>query len=235
MTELQENLFGEKPKAKKAAFYNRYDLLSMLIKAMRIGDEEQAIQVMWLMLCEKIPQVVIAKKLVDFASEDATEPESFNFAFNAYQYIKEVKQETNTLSRIVIHLCKAKKHYACSEEHRLEVRRIHIREATKKSYRAGKKPLEVPPWIYDIYTARGKQLKKSGEQIDERFSGVLKGSPLCCRALYLRDGNIDPKNSDMKNLTSKHLAQCEKEKMTIDEYLEKYQISVTEFLQSADE
>jgi hypothetical protein len=235
MTEPQENLFGEKPKPKKASFYNRYDLLSMLIKTMRIGDEEQAIQVMWLMLCERIPQVVIAKKLVDFASEDAIEPESFNFAFNAYQYIKEVKQETNTLSRVVIHLCKAKKHYACPEEHRLEVRRIHIREATKKAYRIGKKPLEVPSWVWDVYTAKGKQLKKSGEQIDERFSGVLKGSALCCRALYLRDGNIDPKNSNMKNLTSKHLARCEKEKITVDEYLEKYNITASEFLQPANE
>ncbi len=226
----QTDLFGNTPEAKKKSFYNRYDLLSWLIKTMRIGDTEQAIQGLWLMLCEGIPQKVIAKKLVDFASEDAIEPESFNFAFNAYQYIKEVGQETNTLSRVMIHLCKARKHYSSLEEHKLEVKRIHIREVTKSAYKKGVKPMEVPEWIYDIYTAKGKSLKKSGKQIDERFSGVLTGSGLFCRALYLRDGTIDPSKSEMEDLKSTHLAKCEKEKLTADEYLKKYGITATEFL-----
>ena len=226
----QTNLFGEGSEPKKKSFYNHYDLLSWLIKSMRVGDVEQSIHVLWLMLCEGIPQKVIAKKLVDFSSEDAIEPESFNFAFNAYSYIKEVGQETKTLSRVVIHLCRAEKHYSSASEHEFEVKRIYIREKIKASYRKGIKPMEVPVWVYDIYTSTGKAKKKSGQRIDERFSGVLKGSGLFCRALYFRDGIIDPARSQMENLESKHLESCQREKLTVDGYLERHQITAEQFL-----
>ncbi|MCX6807357.1 MAG: hypothetical protein NTZ80_00915 [Patescibacteria group bacterium] len=220
----------EESGSKKVSFYNKYDLISLLIKSIRIGDKELAIQSYWLMKEENIPEYYIAKKLVQSASEDCILPEAFNYAMNAFLLIKELKIEENTLQRVILYLCQTEKIYHTEEEHYWELRKIQIREKTKQDYQHNKKPLELPDWIYDQYTAKGSAQKKRGDQIDRRFSGVYAGSGLFCRACYLKYQSIKPKQTSKKQAYCKHLEQCQKEKITIDDYLTKHKITIDEFL-----
>jgi hypothetical protein len=112
----------------------------------------------------------------------------------------------------------------------VEVRRIHLRERIKKCYDKRQKPAELPSWIFDQYTASGKARMKRGEQIDRRISGVLEGTGLFCRAVFLRYGRLDPDDTTIAQAYSKHLLKCEKEGLYVDAYLKKYDLTPDDFL-----
>lgn len=226
----QIDIFGDEKDTKPKHFYNKYDLMSWFLKALRMGDKEQSIEILHIMLNEGLSEWYLAKKLVQFASEDAVGPEAFNYAMNVFLLIKEVKSEVNSLSRLILYLCDSPKMWENKEEHEWEVRRIQTRERIKKCYTLNKKPREMSSWVWDRYTAKGKAKWKKGDLIDERFSGVIKGTGLFCRALFLRDGGLYPDKSDEKDLQAPHLLRCEGLGLTVDEYLEKYQITPDEFL-----
>jgi len=226
----QIDIFGDEKEGKAKHFYNKYDLMSWFLKSLRIGAKEQSIEILHIMLNEGLSEWYIAKKLVHFASEDAVGAEAFNYAMNVFLLIKEVKSEVNSLSRLILYLCNAPKMWESEEEHTWEVKRIQIRERIKKCYALGKKPREMAGWVWDRYTAKGKAKWKKGDSIDERFSGVLKGSGLFCRALFLRDGGLFPDKSEKKDLQAPHILHCEGVGMTIDEYLKEHNLSPEEFL-----
>lgn len=227
----QSNLFNEpviNPKMK--CLYNKYDLVSMLIKSIRLGQKEAALKCYWILKQEGITEYYIAKKLLQFASEDAVTPEAVNFAFTTFQIIKEFKVEENSMQRLILYLCSTEKMWETEGEHYWELRRIQIREETKKLHKKGLKPLELPEYVYDVYTSTGKQKLKKGEHIDRRFSGVYEGSGLFMRASFLKWGECVPEYTEKTSAYAPHLLQCAEEHLSVDQYLRKYQVTIDQFL-----
>lgn len=231
MPKPQTSLFeGTEHDPKPKRFYNRYDLVSFLLKSIRLNRKEDALTAMWCLLNEGTGQWYIAKKLVQFASEDAVGAEAFIYAQGVFQLIKDVTDEVNSLSRLILYLCDAPKMWESEQETEWEVRRIHLRERIKKQYAKGEKPVELPGYVYDVYTARGKAAQKRGEKIDRRVSGVLEGTGLFCRATFLKHGRLDSGDTTVPQAHGKHLLKCAKEGLHVDAYLRKHDLTVDDFL-----
>jgi len=190
--------WAKPPKKKKKWFYNKYDLTSLLIKSMRIGDEKLAIKTMRCMLNEWIPELYIARKCVHRSSEDWVSPRIFNYAKNIHDWIRDCGSEINSLSRLIIELCNAPKFRETRKEADREVWRIHIREETKKQYKEWIKPLELPERVFDRYTSRWKSALNRWEKIDIRYSGVLHGW-IHMRKQFLSKKKLDPQNSTLSD------------------------------------
>jgi len=229
----QRNLFGEEePEQKKSThFYNKYDLLSFLIKSIRMNRKEDAITALSLLLCEGTSQWFLAKKLMQISSEDNYGAEPFIYAQSVFQAISMVKDEENSLARLVLYLCDAPKQHESEEESYWEVERQNIQKKIKNKYTKGEKPVELPEYIYDQYTATGKRRMKAGDQIQRRFSGVRAGTGLFCRAAHLVHGRLGPEDTTVGQAYSTHLEKCAKEGLHVDAYLRKHKISADEFLQ----
>ena len=223
----QQKLFEEEdvPETKTKGFYNKYDLISYLIKSIRIGDKQRAIEIMWAMLSEKIPELYIARKLVHFASEDSVGSEAFLYAKGVHDFIKDNGSEINSLSRLVLSLCDSPKFRQSEDEHYRELTRIEIRERIKKNYTKGVKPFEIPWYVYDQYTSIGKRLQKQWGVIDERVSGVLRGG-YAMRALRLQYGCLELEKSNISFPTNEHIQYCMDNHISLDEYLRESKVSL---------
>lgn len=231
MKKDQTSLFeGTEHDPKPKRFYNRYDLVSFLLKSIRLNRKEDALTAMWCLLNEGTGQWYIAKKLVQFASEDAVGAEAFIYAQGVFQLIKDVTDEVNSLSRLILYLCECDCMWESEKETEWEVRRIHLREHIKKCYAKGEKPVELPSYVFDAYTARGKAAQRRGEKIDSRISGVLSGTGLFCRAAFLKHGRLDSEDTTVEQAYAPHLLKCLKEKLHVDAYLKKHDLTIDEFL-----
>lgn len=220
--------------SKPKGLYNKYDLTSWLIKSMRMNRKHDAIQAMRCLLQDGNSQWYIAKKLVQFAVEDAVGAEPFLYVKSTYDLIVDIKDEVNALSRCVLYLCDAPKFRESKKEAYWEVERIRIRETTKEQYKKWIKPAELPEWVFDQYTARGSMKKKRWEIYDRRFSWVLVGGNWM-RWCYLRYGRLSDEDSSKDQTFCHHSLQCESEQISVDEYLDKYGISVGEYIGWSDD
>ena len=209
--------------------YNKYDLISYLIKSIRIWDKTRSLEIMWAMLSEKIPETYIARKLVHFASEDSVWSEAFLYAKGIHDFIKDNGSEINSLSRLVLYLCDSPKFWETEEEHYREFKRIEIRERMKKQYSKWEKPFEIPSYVYDQYTSIGKRRKQQGEMIDERVSWVLLGW-YCMRVLQLQHGKLDVENSSPSLCQNEQIKHCIKNHITIDQYIRENNADLSVFL-----
>lgn len=216
--------------SKPKGLYNKYDLTSWLIKSMRMNKKHDAIQAMRCLLQDGNRQWYIAKKLVQFAVEDAVGAEPLLYAKSTYDLIVDIKDEINALSRCILYLCDAPKFRESKEEAYWEVERIRIRETTKEQYKKWIKPAELPEYVFDQYTARGSMKKGKWEIYDRRFSWVLIGGNWM-RWCYLRYGRLSDEDSSKDQTFGHHSLQCESEQISVDEYLEKHGISVEEFME----
>lgn len=231
MPKPQTSLFeGTDHDPKPKRFYNRYDLVSFLLKSIRLNRKEDALTAMWCLLNEGCGQWYIAKKLVQFASEDAVGAEAFIYAQGVFQLIKDVTDEVNSLSRLILYLCDAPKMWESETETEWEVRRIHLRERIKKCYGRAEKPVELPSYVFDVYTARGKAAQRRGDKIDRRISGVMEGTGLFCRAAFLKHGRLAPDDTMVEQAYAPHLLKCLKEKLHVDEYMRRHALTVDDFL-----
>lgn len=226
----QQSLF--ETKTQQANAYNKYDLVSYFIKSLRLGMKEEVLRIFWVMRAQKISEVYIARKLVQFATEDAVGAEAVNYAWTTYNIVKEFKSEENALQRLMLYLCDAPKMWHSEDEHHWELRRIQIREETKRKLKKGERPLDLPSWVWDKYTAQGKQQLRIGKQIDRRFSGVYEGSGLYLRAHYLMKHDVQPADTSQVSAYSPHLLRCEELQITVDAYLEQFNVTPEQFLTS---
>lgn len=206
-------------KPKKTTFYNKYDLVSLLIKSMRLGDEKLAITTMRCMLNEGVSETYIARKCVHFASEDAIVMQIYTYACSVHDFIKNNGSEINSLSRLIIELCNAEKFRHTRKEADREVWRIHLREKIKKQYKNGTKPMEMPDRVYDQYTAKGKAQLKRWEKIDLRYSGVLQGW-LFLRKQYLYEKKLLPNSCNLNYAYADDIMECLEQWMSYDEYVD---------------
>lgn len=209
----------EQPKKKKTNFYNKYDLTSLLIKSMRLWDEQLAIKTMRCMLQEWVTETYIARKCVHFASEDAVGMDIFCYTKDVHDWIRDCWSEVNSLSRCIIALCRAPKFRETRKEWDREVRRIRIREETKKQYQTGVKPFDVPERVYDIYTARWKAAYVRGENVDVRYSGVLQGW-IHMRKQFLSQKKLDPTTSAVSDAYSVDILECTERCISYDERMD---------------
>lgn len=222
----QTKLFGEEDSQN----YNKYDLISYFLKSLRLRQKEMALKLFWIMRNQGVTELYIARKLVQFSTEDAVGAEAVNYAWSTYYIVKELKSEENAIQRLILYLCSCEKMWETQGEHYWELRRIQIREETKKQLKAGKRPFEIPEYVFDRYTAKGKAAMKRGEQIDRRFSGVYEGSGLFMRSCHLKWGENVPEYTGKANAHSEHLEKCKQEGLSVDRYLTKYHITIDEFL-----
>lgn len=206
-------------KKKKKGFYNKYDLTSLLIKSMRLWDEKLAIKTMRCMLNEWISELYIARKCVNRSSEDWIWLHIFNYAKNVHDWIRDSGSEINSLSRLIIELCNAPKFRETRKEADREVRRIHMREETKKQYKDWIKPLELPQRVFDRYTARWKQALNRGEKIDIRYSGVLHGW-LSMRKEYLSHRKLDPQKTTLSSAYDLDIMEALEMGLSYDEWMD---------------
>ena len=207
------------PKKKKKWLYNKYDLTSLLIKSMRIGDEKLAITTMRCMLNEWISELYIARKCVHLASEDAVGIQVFNYSKNVHDWIRDCGTEINSLSRLIISLCNAPKFRETRKEADREVWRIHIREKTKKQYKEWIKPIILPKRVFDRYTARWKTALNRGEKIDIRYSWVLHGW-IHMRKQFLSKSKLDPDNTELKDAYDADIIQALERWLSYDERMD---------------
>lgn len=228
--ELEQTSFFNEEKPASSPQGNKYDLISLLIKSMRIGDIESSLKCFQAMKIQGITELYVARKLVHFASEDSITPEAVIFAWSTYGLIKEWKEETNSIERLIIYLCKSTKMYATKEENYWELRRLQIRDECSSKALQGERIIDCPSYVYDEYTAKGSALKKKGQKYDRRFSGIYEGSGLFMRACYLKWQKIDPSLTTIDNAYSPNLLQCLEEQMTVDDYLKAKSITIDEFL-----
>ena len=205
-------------KKKKINFYNKRDLISYLIKSIRIGDEKTAITIMWVMLSEWISEQYIARKMVHLASEDVVWREYFVYASAVHSRLKDNGSETNSLSRLIIDLCWAEKFWHSNLESTREFRRISIRENIKACYIRWKRPMELPSRIYDQYTWKGKSLMKQWKQYDLRFSGV-KQWWCYMRKQYLALWKLDRQSSSMEDGWSEDIMECIERDISYDQWM----------------
>lgn len=123
----EKTLFGEIPKQEKkveekkektksVSYFNRYDLISFLIKTIRLGDKEKAIEILWVMLEEWVSELYIARKMANFSAEDSIWWELFIYAVSVHDWIKINGSEINALSRLILTLCDSKKFRHSAEE-----------------------------------------------------------------------------------------------------------------------
>ncbi|MFA5748022.1 MAG: hypothetical protein WC872_02800 [Candidatus Absconditabacterales bacterium] len=223
----------EKPKQEKKGFYNKYDLVSYLIKSIRIGDKHKSIAILHTMLNQGIPEIYISRKLVHFASEDSIGSEFFIYAKNVHDWIRDSGSEVNSLSRLILTLCESPKFWESESESYWEGARIFIREFIKDCFSKKIKPFELPEWVFDIYTATGKMKSNKGEKIDCRYSGVLQGG-LYMRAEQKSLGKLDPKKHNKECAYNQHLLNCMQENLSIDEYIKKYNVRIDDFFISVN-
>lgn len=229
----QDNLFGNEfrvPEKKRTHFYDRWSLCSALIKYLRFGDIDRVLEIIWIMISEGHSQFYIAKKLVNFASEDCCSLEAFNYATSTFLFIKETKGDPNALEKLAIYLCQQPKFWESEAENKMELKRFDIMERIEQNYRDGIKTFEIDDFCYDVHTSKGKGRIKRGEFCDQRFSGVRAGTAYFCRAVFLRDGKLDPNLSLPENFTAPHIYQAIAEGLDVDDYLKKYDLTPEEFL-----
>ena len=112
------------------------------------------------------------------------------------------------------------------------MRRRHLdhQAADDCSNQQQQKPFELPDYVYDQYTAKGKAALRRGEQIDRRYSGVYEGSGLFMRASFLKWVTQNPEVTTVDHAYSDHLLKCKEEGLTVDEYLQKHSITIDQFL-----
>ena len=218
MKDQQSLIEWLKPKKKKTNFYNKRDLISYLIKSVRINDEKIAITIMRVMLSEWISEQYIARKMVHLASEDIVWKEYFVYAQSVHERIKLNGNEINSLSRLIIELCNAQKFWESELEADREFWRISIRERIKACYAKWEKPMELPSWIYDQYTAKGKAKMKKWEQYDLRYSGVKQGG-VYLRKQYLELWKLDPQASSIEDWWSDEVMECISKDISYDQRL----------------
>lgn len=215
--------------SKPKGLYNKYDLTSWLIKSMRMNRKHDAIQAMRCLLQDGNSQWYIAKKLVQFAVEDAVGAEPFLYAKSTYDLIVDIKDEVNALSRCILYLCDSPKFRESKEEAYWEVERIRIRENTKEQYKKWTKPAELPEYVFDQYTARGSALKRKWAIYDARFSGILQWGNFM-RALFLKFQWLNPHESKKEQSFSDHIIKCTKEYISVDDYMAKYNLTLDDLL-----
>lgn len=164
--------------------YDRYEVISAWIKEMRLGNVENATY--WLTVMEDAGESpdYIGRRLVIFATEDCIDPETLVYAKIASDAYVQTK-DTNISWSAVWVLCKARKWWELKEGREREEIWAKVEQDRKNGVKK-----EIPSYALDLHTKRGKAMHRSGQVVDDRFSGTEAGRKKTM-ANYLRNGKLD--------------------------------------------
>ena len=179
MTEKKEY---PKPDYSKTPYHQK-DVVSALIKSMRLGKVEDAFY--WLQVMQASEGWFhIAITLTNFAWEDTVDPMAVLVADIGYRTLLATKgRNENVLFWLVDYMCRATKFWE-TEEGRIRERLWWKLEDEIKEKGFTR---EIPPYALDRHSFTAWQTRK----FDERFSGNREGRLAMC-AMQERLGKLDP-------------------------------------------
>lgn len=195
---MDEDLFGNSTKDKKVEIpksyvgvYDPYEVVSALVKEIRLGNVEDALYWFTVMVQGKAGLQYIARRLMIESQESCLGAEPAIYASSVYNIVSVGGDHAqDALFQLVVYLCKAEKTFSSEEmrdyiKHWYKVDKDIIK--IKKGESNQIKP--IPRYALDVHTRRGSQMKKEGKEIDERFSGSEKGI-YSMMTLYEKNGRI---------------------------------------------
>jgi len=182
----------EKAKADYEALgYKQKDVVSSLIKEMRLGNIENAYYWFQVMIEAGESYYYVALTLINFAYEDCYDDHAIMISDACWRSMMAQKQkglEGNTPFWWVERLCRATKFWETEEGREREKIWWKVYDEIKK--KGAVRP--IPPYACDRHSHTGWKQKNAGGNFDERFSGNRWGRVNMC-AMYERDGCLDPK------------------------------------------
>ena len=170
---------------KKLGSYDFYEVISALRKTIKLGQVEDALY--WLNVILTYADTgakTAAKQLYIMAAEDIYEESVVVRAFAVYQMTSKIS-ETDHLFYLAARMCAATKWWEHPEGVMVDYLWAKAEGDLKKH------PKSIPSYALDEHTARGSRAKKQGQHIDNRYSGHDYGRQQT-RYLYERDGALDP-------------------------------------------
>ncbi|MEW6613911.1 MAG: hypothetical protein AB1401_00345 [Thermodesulfobacteriota bacterium] len=169
--EVKKELQEEQKKAKYETMgYNQKDVISALIKEMRLGNVENALY--WLQVTQEAGDSwwYIGRRLLIFTYEDCFGVEAAIYSNAAWQALNFTKDSENILFAWVERLCKLTKFWEVEDGQEREW-----------AWHRGRKDIEsgkyrpIPSYAKDRHSKSGWDEVKAGGSFDERFSGTLSG------------------------------------------------------------
>ena len=166
--------------------YHQKDVVSSLIKSLRLGDIESCYYWFQLMTAVGESYYHIARILINFAYEDCYEDSAIMISDACWRSMMIQKQRGmtgNTPFWWIDRLCRAKKFWECEEGRKRE--KIWWRVEDEIRLKGFTRP--IPSWALDRHSFTAWKTK----EFDERFSGNRWGRLNMCAA-FERDGKLDP-------------------------------------------
>jgi replication-associated recombination protein RarA len=168
--------------------YDGYEVLSALRKSIKLGDVEQALY--WLNVVLEFggnaAQATVARQLWVVAAEDCDDPMVVLRAHAVFAMAGRVS-ETDHLMFLTAQMCRARKWWSTPEG------RATDRAWSKAvgDLRDPERRREIPVWALDRHTRGGWERHRAGLAMDDRFSGTDRGRAKTSY-LFQRDGRLDP-------------------------------------------
>lgn len=173
--------------------YKQKDVVSALIKSMRLGGLEDAYYWIQVMQAAGESYYYMAITLIIFAYEDCYEDEVIMISDACWRSMMAQKQKgvqgdgANTVIWWVNRLCRARKFWECEEGRYREKMWYKVTDEIE----ADGCKRALPSYALDSHSYSGWKIKREGGEFDERFSGHREGRANMC-AMYERDGKLDP-------------------------------------------
>jgi hypothetical protein len=168
--------------------YDGLEVISAMRKSIKLGDVEQAIY--WLNVVLEFAgpsaQATVAKQLWIVAAEDVDDPMVVVRAFAVMQNVGRVS-ETDHLVFLAAQMCRAPKWWETPEGR--EVDRLWSKAVGDLKDPGRQRPM--PVWGLDRHTRGGWERRRHGLVMDDRFSGTDRGRAKTSY-LFQRDGRLDP-------------------------------------------
>ena len=161
----------KKPVDYESVGYDRGEVVSALIKDMRLGKVEDALY--WIKVMRKAnePKNYVVRRLVAFAGEDAWGQEGFRIASDLVTTFNwEPPYDWNIVEQAAVMLTKCVKWWEVEDG--IAWKKAEMKNQELLKIERLKKP--VPHYALDEHTKRGWQLKDKG-QMDNRMSGDGNG------------------------------------------------------------
>lgn len=165
--------------------------ISAWIKAMRLGDEPQAMY--WLSVLQEkgVELPYLGERIFIFAVDDAWSPDAFTVGMGVWQCLRVRRMEWTAVTWGTSYMCRVTKWWETEDGRRANKIRYDAHMKRRKQIDAGIAVDPLPSYALDRHTGYGKSQAIKGIDIDERFSGAMTGR-LHMAAMFVHHGSLDP-------------------------------------------
>ncbi len=193
----QTNIFGEEEETGKKeptmylGIYDQYEVVSSLVKSIRLGLVEDALYWLEVMVKGGAGLSYVVRRLMIESQESGFGAEPAIYAAAVGKIVELGRDHAkDAVFQLTVYLCKCKKWWE-DEDTRKHLKTWYAMEkkviAIKKREA---KPVPIPAYALDRHTKRGNQMLREGKKIDERFSGSEKGI-FSMMTLYEKYGRLN--------------------------------------------